>query len=89
MFINTKYHCTLPINNMLKQTTKTWEVVQYLQNNMIVWKKVIREVLRPFWQIFTLFTITIETSIFETELFKIYFIPLLINLNFKNRDRTA
>lgn len=26
------------------------------QNNMIVWKKVIREMIRPFWQIFTLFT---------------------------------
>ncbi len=26
------------------------------QNNMIVWKKAIREILRPFWQIITLFT---------------------------------
>ena len=26
------------------------------QNNMIVWKKVIREIIRPFWQILSLFT---------------------------------
>ncbi len=26
------------------------------QNNMIVWKKVVREIIRPFWQILTLFT---------------------------------
>jgi glycosyl transferase family 25 len=26
------------------------------QNNMILWKKVIREIMRPFWQIITLFT---------------------------------
>ena len=26
------------------------------QNNMILWKKVIREIIRPFWQILTLFT---------------------------------
>ncbi|QNM86054.1 glycosyltransferase family 25 protein [Polaribacter pectinis] len=26
------------------------------QNNMIVWKKVIREIIRPFWQIISLFT---------------------------------
>jgi glycosyl transferase family 25 len=27
------------------------------QNNMIVWKKVIREIIRPFWQIFAFFTL--------------------------------
>lgn len=26
------------------------------QNNLIVWKKVIREIIRPFWQLITLFT---------------------------------
>jgi len=26
------------------------------QNNMIIWKKVVREIIRPFWQILTLFT---------------------------------
>ena len=26
------------------------------QNNMIIWKKVVREIIRPFWQLVSLFT---------------------------------
>lgn len=33
------------------------------QNNMIVWKKVIREIIRPFWQIITLFTFKLNRCI--------------------------
>jgi glycosyl transferase family 25 len=33
------------------------------QNNMIVWKKAIREIIRPFWQIVTLFTFKLNRSI--------------------------
>lgn len=30
------------------------------QNNMIVWKKVIREIIRPFWQLIALFTYKLQ-----------------------------
>jgi glycosyl transferase family 25 len=33
------------------------------QNNMIVWKKVIREIFRPFWQICSLFTFKLNRCI--------------------------
>jgi glycosyl transferase family 25 len=33
------------------------------QNNMIVWKKVIREIIRPFWQICSLFTFKLNRCI--------------------------
>ena len=33
------------------------------QNNMIVWKKAIREVVRPFWQLFTLFTFKLNRCV--------------------------
>lgn len=33
------------------------------QNNMIVWKKAIREFLRPFWQVLTLFTYKINRCV--------------------------
>jgi len=33
------------------------------QNNMIVWKKIIREIVRPLWQIVTLFTFKLNRSI--------------------------
>lgn len=33
------------------------------QNNMIAWRKVVREVIRPFWQIFTLFTYKLNRCI--------------------------
>ena len=33
------------------------------QNNMIVWKKAIREIIRPFWQVFTLFTYKLQRCI--------------------------
>ena len=33
------------------------------QNNMIAWKKIIREFIRPFWQIFTLFTYKLNRCI--------------------------
>ena len=33
------------------------------QNNMIVWKKAIREVIRPFWQIIALFTYKLQRLI--------------------------
>ncbi len=55
------YKHKVPLYSTNKQYVKTDDknmggsTIQ--QNNMIVWKKVIREVLRPFWQIFTLFTL--------------------------------
>ena len=33
------------------------------QNNMIIWKKIIREIIRPFWQIVALFTFKLYRSI--------------------------
>lgn len=33
------------------------------QNNMIVWKKAIREIIRPFWQVITLFTFKLNRCI--------------------------
>ncbi|MGY8911366.1 MAG: glycosyltransferase family 25 protein, partial [Flavobacteriales bacterium] len=33
------------------------------QNNMIVWKKAIREIIRPFWHVFTLFTYKLQRCI--------------------------
>ena len=33
------------------------------QNNMIVWKKTIREIMRPFWQILTLFTYKLQRCV--------------------------
>lgn len=33
------------------------------QNNMIVWKKVIREIIRPFWQLLSLFTYKLQRCI--------------------------
>ena len=33
------------------------------QNNMIIWKKVIREILRPFWQIIALFTYKLQRCV--------------------------
>ncbi|MGJ8742960.1 glycosyltransferase family 25 protein [Polaribacter sp.] len=33
------------------------------QNNMIIWKKVAREIMRPFWQIITLFTFKLHRCI--------------------------
>jgi glycosyl transferase family 25 len=33
------------------------------QNNMMVWKKVLREIFRPFWQISTLFTFKLNRCI--------------------------
>ncbi len=33
------------------------------QNNMIIWKKTIREIIRPFWQVFTLSTYKLQRCI--------------------------
>ena len=33
------------------------------QNNMIIWKKAIREIIRPFWQVLTLFTYKLNRCI--------------------------
>ena len=33
------------------------------QNNMIIWKKVVREIIRPFWQLISLFTFKIHRLI--------------------------
>lgn len=40
------------------------------QNNMIVWKKVIREIIRPFWQIISLFTYKLQRCIRNYSFYK-------------------
>ena len=40
------------------------------QNNMIVWKKAVRELIRPFWQILTLFTYKLNRCIKNYRFYK-------------------
>jgi glycosyl transferase family 25 len=54
------YKHKVPLYSTIKQYVKSIDkqmggsTIQ--QNNMIVWKKVLREIIRPFWQLFALIT---------------------------------
>ncbi|WP_226789070.1 glycosyltransferase family 25 protein [Polaribacter porphyrae] len=61
------YKHKVPLHNTNKQyvisVDKKMGGSTIQQNNMIVWKKVVREIIRPFWQILSLFTVKLYRCI--------------------------